>query len=128
MNPLFTSGGQSIGASVSASVLPVNIRTDFLVGSPCCPGTLAGTYDHDVIWKVLASWIIWWGLNPTGVLVGEEDAEEGCVKMEAEIGRCSHKPRKTQGHRSYKRQEGPSLGEGSGALRYLHFGLLTSRP
>ena len=94
----------------------------------CCPGTLAGTYDHDVIWKVLASWIIWWGLNPTSVLVGEEDAEEGCVKMEAEIGRCSHKPRKTQGHRSYKRQEGPSLGEGSGALRYLHFGLLTSRP
>ena len=39
MNELFTSGRQSIGAS--ASVLPMNIQTDFLqdwlVGSPCCP-------------------------------------------------------------------------------------------
>ena len=33
---LFTSGGQSIGASASASVLPMNIQ-DGLVGSPCCP-------------------------------------------------------------------------------------------
>ena len=41
---LFALGGQNIGASTSASVLPVNIRTDFLldwlVWSPCCPGTL----------------------------------------------------------------------------------------
>ena len=38
---LFASGGQSIGASVSASVLPVNIQDwfplDGLVGSPCSP-------------------------------------------------------------------------------------------
>ena len=33
---LFTSGGQVIGASVSASVLPMNIQ-DWLVGSPFCP-------------------------------------------------------------------------------------------
>ena len=37
----FESGGQSIGASASASVLPMNIRTDFLedglVWSPCSP-------------------------------------------------------------------------------------------
>ena len=41
MSHLFTSGGQSIGVSALASVLPMNIRTDFLevglVGSPCCP-------------------------------------------------------------------------------------------
>ena len=40
-NQLFASGGQSIGASASASVLPVNIQTDFLrdwlVWSPCSP-------------------------------------------------------------------------------------------
>ena len=30
MNQFFISGGQSIGVSVSASVLPMNIRTDFL--------------------------------------------------------------------------------------------------
>ena len=38
---VFASGGQSIGASASASVLPKNIQTaflqDVLVGSPCCP-------------------------------------------------------------------------------------------
>ena len=32
MNWLFTSGGQSIGASASASVLPVNIQSWFLLG------------------------------------------------------------------------------------------------
>ena len=41
MSQLFASGGQSIGASASTSVLPVNIQTDFLytclVGSPCSP-------------------------------------------------------------------------------------------
>ena len=41
VSQFFTSGGQSIGVSASASVLPMNIRTDFLydglVGSPCSP-------------------------------------------------------------------------------------------
>ena len=41
MSQLFASGGQSIGASASASVLPVNIQDRFpldgLVGSPCSP-------------------------------------------------------------------------------------------
>ena len=41
MNQLFSSGGQSIGASSSASVLPMNTQgwflQDGLVGSPCCP-------------------------------------------------------------------------------------------
>ena len=41
MSQLFASGGQSIGASASASVLPMNIQGwfpwDWLVGSPCCP-------------------------------------------------------------------------------------------
>ena len=36
MSQLFTSGGQSIGASASASVLPMNIQ-DWLVWSPCSP-------------------------------------------------------------------------------------------
>ena len=41
MSQLFSSGGQTIGAPVSASVLPVNIQAwlpkDWLVWSPCCP-------------------------------------------------------------------------------------------
>ena len=41
MNLLFVSGGQSIGASASTSVLPMNIQIDFLydwlVWSPCSP-------------------------------------------------------------------------------------------
>ena len=42
MSWLFTSGGQSIGTSASASVLPINIQSWFplgltLVWSPCCP-------------------------------------------------------------------------------------------
>ena len=41
MSQLFASGGQSIGLSASASVLPVNIQDWFplglLVGSPCSP-------------------------------------------------------------------------------------------
>ena len=40
MSQFFTSGGQSIGVSASASVLPMNIQDwspwDGLVGSPCC--------------------------------------------------------------------------------------------
>ena len=41
MSKLFTSGGQSIGVSASASVLSVNIQVQFplnsLAGSPCSP-------------------------------------------------------------------------------------------
>ena len=41
MSRFFASGGQSIGASASASVLPMNIQDWFplggLVRSPCCP-------------------------------------------------------------------------------------------
>ena len=41
MSQFFASGGQSIGASTSASVLPMYIQDwfplDGLVGSPCCP-------------------------------------------------------------------------------------------
>ena len=40
MSQFFTSGGQSIGASASASVLPMSIQDflqDSLVGSPCSP-------------------------------------------------------------------------------------------
>ena len=40
LSQFFTSGGQSIGASASASVLPVNIQGWFplgLVWFPCCP-------------------------------------------------------------------------------------------
>ena len=41
MSQLFASGGQSIGVSASASVLPMNIQDwflqDGLVGSPCSP-------------------------------------------------------------------------------------------
>ena len=40
MIPLFASGGQNIGASASASVLPMNIQDWFplgLTGCPCCP-------------------------------------------------------------------------------------------
>ena len=41
MSQLFTSSGQSIGVSASASVLPINIQNYFLqnglVGSPCSP-------------------------------------------------------------------------------------------
>ena len=43
MSQLLTSEDQNIGASASASVLPVNIQAwsplkDWLVWSPCCPG------------------------------------------------------------------------------------------
>ena len=41
MSQFFISGGQSIGVSALASVVPMNIQTDFLqdglVGSPCSP-------------------------------------------------------------------------------------------
>ena len=41
MNQLFTSGGQSIGVSASASVLPMNIQDwfplGFMIWSPCSP-------------------------------------------------------------------------------------------
>ena len=40
MSQLFASGGQSIGASASASVLPMTVEgwfPDWLIWSPCCP-------------------------------------------------------------------------------------------
>ena len=45
----FTSGGQSIGASASVSVLPifrVDFLSDWLVGSPCCLRTLKSPLQH----------------------------------------------------------------------------------
>ena len=38
VSQLFTSGGQSIGASVSASVFLMNIQGWYPLGSPCSPG------------------------------------------------------------------------------------------
>ena len=50
VNQFFTSGGQSIGASASASVLPMKFRTDFLkhwlVWSPCSPRALQSLLQH----------------------------------------------------------------------------------
>ena len=37
MSRVFPSGGQSIGASASASVLPIDFLYNWLVWSPCCP-------------------------------------------------------------------------------------------
>ena len=37
MSQFFTSGGQSVGVSASASVLPIDFLEDGLVGTPCCP-------------------------------------------------------------------------------------------
>ena len=52
MSQLFTSGGQSIGASGSASVLPWIFRIDFLwdwlVWSPCSP---MGVFSNTTVWK-----------------------------------------------------------------------------
>ena len=51
MSQLFTSGGQSIGASALASVIPMNIQEDWfpwvwLVWSPSVPGTLKSLLQH----------------------------------------------------------------------------------
>ena len=50
MTQLFASGGQSIGVSALASVLPMNTQTDLLqnglVGSPCSPGNLKSLLQH----------------------------------------------------------------------------------
>ena len=37
MSQFFVSGGQSIGASASASVLPMNVQDWYPLGSPCSP-------------------------------------------------------------------------------------------
>ena len=37
VSQLFAWGGQSIGVSASASVLPIDFLEDGLVGTPCCP-------------------------------------------------------------------------------------------
>ena len=46
MSQLFASGGQSIGVSASASVLPMNIQDWFPIGSgsPCKPAKLGSQY------------------------------------------------------------------------------------
>ena len=47
MSQFFTSGGQSIGVSASASVLPMNIQDWFplgLLGPPCCPRNSQESY------------------------------------------------------------------------------------
>ena len=49
VSQFFASGGQSIGASASASVLPMNIQDWFplgLTGSPCSPRTLKCLLQH----------------------------------------------------------------------------------
>ena len=49
MSQFFASGGQSIGVSASASVLPMNIQdwfTSGLVGSPCSPRDSVGLLQH----------------------------------------------------------------------------------
>ena len=50
MSQFFASDGQSIGASASASVLPMKFRTDFLkhwlVWSPCSPRALQSLLQH----------------------------------------------------------------------------------
>ena len=43
LSQFFTSGGQSIGASASASVLPMNIQDWFHLGSPCSPRDSQGS-------------------------------------------------------------------------------------
>ena len=48
MSRLFASGGQSVGASVLTSVLPMNSLGSFPLGlndlSPCCPRDSSGSY------------------------------------------------------------------------------------
>ena len=50
MSQFFTSGGQSIGVSASASVLPMNIEDwsslNGLAGSPCSPRNLKNLLQH----------------------------------------------------------------------------------
>ena len=46
MSQFFTSGGQSIGASVSASVLPMNIQDWFRLDVLAVQGTLRSLYQH----------------------------------------------------------------------------------
>ena len=46
MSQFFTSGGQSIGASASASVLPVNIQDWFPLGWTAVQGTLKSLLQH----------------------------------------------------------------------------------
>ena len=55
MSWLFTSGGQSIGASVSASVLPMNIQGWFLLGLTCLISLLfnglSRVFSSTTVWK-----------------------------------------------------------------------------
>ena len=55
MSQLFSSGGQSIGASASASVLPMNIQGwfpwDWLVWSPCSPRDSLRVFSNTMVQK-----------------------------------------------------------------------------
>ena len=63
MSWLVTSGGQSTGASASASVLPMTIQTDFfqdwLVWSLCCPRDSQESSPTPEF-KVISSQLFWW--------------------------------------------------------------------
>ena len=54
LSQFFTSGGQSIGVSASASVLPMNFQSwfplDWLVGSPCSPKD-SRVFSNITVWK-----------------------------------------------------------------------------
>ena len=56
VSQFFASGGQSIGVSASASVLPMNIQDWFplgwMVGSPCCPRNLLQNHSSktSILW------------------------------------------------------------------------------
>ena len=52
----FASGGQSIGASASASVLPVNIQGGFLWTTQCLASRLGKALCGPEIWKVCSGW------------------------------------------------------------------------
>ena len=54
MSQLFASGGQSIGASASTSVLPVNIQ-GWMVGSLCCPRSFSRLLRHSAFFIVQLS-------------------------------------------------------------------------
>ena len=50
MSQFFVSGGPSIGASASGSVLPMKIQS-WLVWSPCCAEGLSRVFSSTTIWK-----------------------------------------------------------------------------
>ena len=71
MSQLFTSGGQSIGASALATVLPMNIQgwfplrwTDYI---HCMPfGNF--DYENDKVWKWMVKWTAYVSTHETGMV------------------------------------------------------------